>query len=522
MTAYRQPLVFLVGAGPGNPGLLTLRGRDCLALADVVIHDKLVNVRLLEHASPAAQLICVNDLPGDHPERWPHVHRVMIECARAGKKVVRLKGGDPFIFGRGGEEAGALEQADVPYEIVPGVTSALAAGAFAGIPLTHRVHSSGVAFVTGHEYPEKPGSSLDWAALARFPGTLIIYMGISRLPQIVQTLLSHGMPADLPAAAVHWASTGDQQTLEAPLAQLPTAVLNAGLVAPAIVVIGPVVALRSRLHWFEKRPLFKQRVLVTRPRHQAGDFVQRLERLGATPFVLPTVEIREPASWAEVDRALAQLGFYQWLVFTSSNGVHAFLKRLRHSGRDLRALGGLRLAAIGPGTAEALRGYHLEPDLIPAVYRSEQLAAELKTRVAGQRVLLARADRGRELLRTELEEVAQVEQIAVYAQVDAILEDTEPLNCLRRGEIDYVTLTSSNIARSLIQALDETSKQRIRTGEVKLVSISPVTSAAIVELGLPVAAEAVEHTSAGVLTALVELATISREPEASAGVSANP
>ncbi|MBL8794653.1 MAG: uroporphyrinogen-III C-methyltransferase [Planctomycetia bacterium] len=520
MATYRQPLVYLVGAGPGNPGLLTLRGRDCLAAADVVIYDKLVNLRLLEHAPAGARLICVNDLPGDHPERWPHVHRVMIECARAGQRVVRLKGGDPFIFGRGGEEAGALEQADVPYEIVPGVTSALGAGAFAAIPLTHRVHSSAVAFVTGHEYPEKPGSSVDWAALARFPGTLVIYMGISRLPQIVQTLLHHGMPADLPAAAVHRASTGDQQTLEAPLAQLPAAVLNAGLVAPAVVVIGTVVALRARLQWFEQRPLFNRRVLVTRPKHQAGDFVQRLEQLGATPYILPTVEIRDPPSWDAVDRAIAHLASYQWLVFTSSNGVHAFVKRLRHLGRDLRALGTIRLAAIGPETAAALRGYHLEPDLVPEVYRAEALAAALKERVGGQRVLLARADRAREVLRAELEAVADIEQVCVYSQVDAVLEDAEPLNCLRRGEIDFVTLTSANIARSLIRELDETSRQRIRSGEVKLVTISPVTSAAVVELGLPVAAEATVHTTAGVLAALVDLATLCREPEAA--VNADP
>jgi uroporphyrinogen III methyltransferase/synthase len=419
--------------------------------------------------------------------------------------VVRLKGGDPFIFGRGGEEAEALRQAGVPYEIVPGVTAAVGAAAYAGIPLTHRAHASAVALVTGHEDPDKPGA-MDWSALARFPGTLVIYMGIARVPQITQALLDHGKDPETPAAVVHWGTTGDQRTIQAPLRELPVAVQQAGLPAPAIIVVGTVVGLRSQLAWVEHRPLFGKRVLVTRPRPQAGDLVRRLERLGAVPFVLPAVDIREPADWTAVDRALADLSGYHWLVFTSANGVHALVRRLRHLGRDLRALGALRLAAIGPGTADALRSYYLEPDLVPAEYRSESLAAALKVQAAGQRVLLARADRGREVLRQELAAVAEVHQIAVYAQADAVPADSEELDSLRRGEIDYVTVTSSNIARALVAALDAPSRTRIEAGQVKLVSISPVTSAAVRELGLPVAAEAKEYTTAGVVDALVQLA----------------
>lgn len=508
-----KPFVYLVGAGPGNPGLLTLRAVECLAQADVVIYDKLVPERLLDHAPPTAERVCVGNLPGCHPDRWPHIHEAMIHFARQGKCVVRLKGGDPYIFGRGAEEAETLRQVGIPFEIVPGVTSAIGAAAYAGIPLTHRYHASAVAIITGHENPAKPDSALDWPALARFPGTLAIYMGVSRLPQIVRVLLDNGKAPDTPAALVHRATTGEQAALEAPLAELPAAVLAAGLAAPALIFIGPVVNLREQLNWFERRPLFGKRVLVTRPRHQAGDFVRRLEQLGAAPFVLPAVEVREPDDWAPVDRALADLSNYQWLVFTSSNGVHALLRRLRHTGRDLRALGGVRLAAIGPSTADALRGYHLEPDLVPAEYRSEALAAALKERAAGQRVLLARADRGRDLLRQELASVAQVEQVAVYSQVDAVEPDSEVLDCLRRGEIDYVTLTSSNIARALLRALDEPSRARILAGELKLVSISPVTSADVKALGFPVAAEATEYTTAGLLRALVELA------ESSAGAT---
>jgi uroporphyrinogen III methyltransferase/synthase len=498
-----EPLVYLVGAGPGDPGLLTLRAVECLAQANVLLYDKLVPVRLLEHAPPAAERICVTELADRHPDRPPHVHRQMIDAARLGKRVVRLKGGDPFLFGRGGEEAEALREAGIPYEIVPGVTAGLAAAACAAIPLTDRRHASAVAFVTGHENPLKPDSSLDWSLLARFPGTLVIYMGISRLPLIVQGLLEHGKSAETPAAAVRWASTGYQETIEAPLRDLPAAVQAAGLSAPAVILIGDVVALRARIAWFERRPLFGKRVLVTRPQHQAGDFVRRLEQLGAVPLGLPAVEVRPPDDWGPVDRALADLASYQWVVFTSRNGVQAFLGRLRQTGRDLRTLGAVRLAAIGPGTADALRAYHLEPDVVPAEFCSEALAAALKERVAGQRILLARADRGRDLLRLELAAVAAVDQVAVYAQVDAVHADSEVIDGLRRGEIDYVTLTSSNIARALARALDEPCRARLESGEVKVVCISPVTSAAVRELGWPVAAEATEYTVRGLCDALV-------------------
>jgi uroporphyrinogen III methyltransferase/synthase len=497
--------VALVGAGPGNPGLLTLRAAELLARADLVLYDRLVPVRLLDRVPAAARRICVDALHGSHPERWPEIYQIMIDAARAGQRVIRLKGGDPFVFGRGGEEAEALRRAGVPYEVVPGVTAALGASAFAGIPLTHRQHVSAVAFVTGHEKPDKTDSFLDWPALARFPGTLVIYMGMARLAHIVQMLLDHGKSARTPAAAVHWATTGRQRTVTAPLGELPVAVQQAGLKAPSLVLIGSVVALREELAWFEARPLLGKRILVTRPRHQAAEMIARLEELGAVVSRLPAVEIREPADWAPVDQALANLAEYQWLVFTSANGVDALIRRLRYSGRDLRAFGGVRLAVIGPATADALRRYHLEPDLLPPDYDSESLANALQERVAGQRVLLARADRGREVLREQLARVAEVEQVAVYSQVDAVEPNAEALEALRRGEIDYITLTSSNIARSLVRGIDDESLRLLRSGMVRLVSISPVTSATLGELGLPVAAEAREFTSEGVVQALLTL-----------------
>jgi uroporphyrinogen III methyltransferase/synthase len=496
------PPVALVGAGPGHPGLLTLRAAECLARADFVLYDDLLPPALLAHAPPTARLMCVRELHPEHAQRGPLAIQALLDAARRGQRVVRLKGGDPFVFGRGGEEAEALRAAGVPFEIVPGVTAALGASACLGVPLTQRGVSSAVALITGHELPDK-AAGLDWAALARFPGTLVVYMGLSRLADVVASLVAHGKDAATPALCVHRATTARQRSVTAPLAELPEAVRAAGLTAPALLLIGPVVALRERLRWFEDRPLFGKSVLVTRPRGQADDLRRRLEELGAEVLLLPAVEVRDPEDFTEVDRALLGLERYQWVVFTSVNGVHAFMRRLRALGRDLRALGPVRLAAIGPVTASALRGYHLEPDLVPERYQSEDLAAALRERVRGGRVLLARADRGREVLREQLCVVAEVEQIAVYAQVDAVAPDEAVLAALRNGQVDYVTLTSPNIPRALARALDETALAPLRDGRSRLVTISGVTSAAVRELGLPVAAEAKEATTAGVLAALV-------------------
>ena len=512
-----QPTVFLVGAGPGNPGLLTLRAAEVLARADLVLHDQLVPPRLLDLANPAAEKVCVRDLPGHHPDKYPHIHQLLIESARAGKTVVRLKGGDPLVFGRGGEEAEALRGAGVAYEIVPGVTAALAAGAFLEIPLTHRRHASAVALVTGHELPNKPGNRLDWKALAAFPGTLCIYMGVARLPVIVAELLRHGKDPDTPAAIVERASVGEQRSVFSRLADLEEARRNAGLEAPGLIVVGEAVAHRPPHPWFESRPLFGQRVLVTRPPHQAADMVRKLEHLGAVVYRMPAVEIREPADFGPLDRAIGELrgGGWDWLVFTSANGVHALLRRLDALGRDLRDLGRVRLAAIGPKTAEALREYHLRADVVPdSTFSSEGLAEALKPHVAGRRVLLARANRGRDLLREELAKVATVAQVTAYDQVDSVTPDAAVLDHLRRGEIRYVTLPSSNIARGVLRAFDDTIRGRVERGEIRLVAISPETGNAVRELGYPVAAEATVYTADGLIDAVAGLvrAEASRQP----------
>lgn len=503
------PTVFLVGAGPGNPGLLTLRAAEVLARADLVLYDQLVPQRLLDFAPPAAEKLCVRDLPGLHPEKYPHIHRKLIDAAKAGKTVVRLKGGDPLVFGRGGEEAEALRSAGVSYEIVPGVTAALAAGAYLEIPITHRHHASAIALVTGHELPNKPGNRLDWKALAAFPGTLAVYMGVARLPVLVAELLKHGKDPDTPTAIVERASTGDQRTVYARLADLETARRNAGLEAPGLILIGDVVRLRPPHPWFESRPLFGQRVLVTRPAHQAGEMVRELEHLGAVVYRWPVVEIRDPADFGPLDEALKQIrdGKWDWVVFTSANGVHALLRRLDTLGRDLRDLGGVKLAAIGPKTADALREYRLRADVVPEdTFSSEGLAAALAPHVAGRRVLLARANRGRDLLRTELAKVAAVSQVAVYDQVDATETSADVLDHLRRGEIRWVTLSSSNVARGLLQSFDDIIRGRVERGEVRLVAISPETGNAVRELGYPVAAEATAFTADGLIEAVIRLA----------------
>ncbi len=476
-----------------------------LRRADLVLYDKLVPVALLEYAPAEAERVCVTDLGPCHVQRHAPIIDRMLAAARAGKRVVRLKGGDPYVFGRGGEEAEAMHHAGILFEVVPGVTAALGTAAYAGIPLTHRAISSAVAFVTGHENPEKPESNLDWNALARFPGTLVFYMGISRLERIAGSLIANGLSPDTPAAAVHAATTGQQLTVTAPLAALPARPRrgprvarpggrrSGGCAARADELVRAPSALRqARAHH-----------AATAPGRPAGAATRR-----AWGAAVPAADSRSTAARrlgpgrSRPGRAVAlRLG-----------GVHQ--RQRRHGIRGAAAsassrpaaLGGVRLAAIGPKTAEALRQHHLEPDLVPARYQSEDLAAALREHVRpGERVLLARADRGRELLREELAAVCMVEQIAVYSQVDAVDLDEEVLDHLRRGEIDYVTLTSANIARSLLGRLDATCRARIEAGEVRLVSISPVTSAEVGRLGLPIAAEAAEATAEGLVDAMTML-----------------
>src|SRR5262245_16841945 len=463
---------YLVGAGPGDPGLLTLRAVECLREADFILYDYLTNPRTLDFARPDAERFRVTQFPGTHAERWQHIPREIIEEVRRGKVVVHLKGGDPLVFGRGAEEAEALRQAGVPFEIVPGVTAALAAAACAEIPLTHRDCASAVALVTGHEDPDKATASLDWSALARFPGTLAIYMGVTQLGHIVRGLVAGGTDSVTPAALVHKASTGEQKTIVGTLATLEEQVRLAGVGRPSLVLVGPAVGMKPAVAWFDARPLAGLRVLVTRPRAQAIDFVRQLELLGAAPLLLPVMDVRTPADWGETDTAIRRLrdGGYDWVVFTSANGVAAILDRITALGLDVRVFGRAQIAAIGPATAAALGAARLVPDLLPTEeMNSERLGELLTARCRDLRVLLPRAVQGRQLLYDLLGAVATVDAIPVYEQVVGIDGTEEAFDRLRRGDVDVVTLTSPNIATAFLAKCDDAVQRHFRDGTTRLV-----------------------------------------------------
>ncbi|MEQ8791695.1 MAG: uroporphyrinogen-III C-methyltransferase [Pirellulaceae bacterium] len=495
--ARQNGTVYLVGAGPGDAGLITLRGVECLARADVVLYDYLVNPQILRHARAGAELVCLGRHGVGRILSQDEVNARLVELAREGKTVVRLKGGDPAVFARGAEEVDTLARHGVAYEVVPGITVALAAGSCAGIPVTHRDLASAVALVTGQERDGKDDSSLDAEALARFPGTLVYYMGVTTAAQWTSGLIAAGKPADTPAAIIRRCSFPDQVTIRCTLGEVAATLDERRLRPPVIIIVGHVAALPAELSWFEQRPLFGVRVLVTRPYEQVDGLAQPLAELGAEVLVQPAIEIAPPAEWTAVDAALRRLPEFDWLVFSSSNGVRYLLDRILTLGMDLRCLGGVKLATVGPGTARTLAEYRLRADLIPEEFRAESLAAALAGDAAGKRFLLARASRGREVLAEQLRSAGgEVEQVVVYQSTDVERPDDEIARRLAAGEIDYVAVTSSAIARSLAAMFGEALAQ------TRLVSISPVTSETLRSLGLAVAAEAGEYTMSGVAAAI--------------------
>jgi uroporphyrinogen III methyltransferase/synthase len=498
----RQGKVYLVGAGPGDPGLLTIRGLECLRQADLVLYDGLVNPLILRFASGILERTH-RGVTGDSLTVQESINRRMIDEARAGKTVVRLKGGDPYIFGRGSEEAAALAEAQIDFEVVPGVTAAVAAGEYAGLSFTHRQYASAVAFITGQEDPMKEASRLDYAALARFPGTLVFYMALHRLEDLAADLIRAGMSASTPACLISSATNPAQTTVVAPLSDLPTAARQAAVRPPSIIVVGECVTRRDSIAWFEKRPLFGKRIGITRPAAQAAPVIERVLRLGAEPVLLPTIEILPPDDWAPIDDAIRRISNFDWLVFTSVNGVDSFLSRVWEAGGDARSLAHVKIAAIGPATGEALRPYGLRPDLVPAEFRAESLADALSPHVATKHVLWPRADRGRDVLPQRLSQAgATVEEVVVYRNVDVTTLPPLELERIERGELDWIGLGSPSIAESLVKLC--TAAARAQLGrQTSLASISPVTSARARELGLEVAAEATSYTWEGIVDAIV-------------------
>jgi len=493
-------IVYLVGAGPGDPGLITVKGLACLEKAEVVVCDRLVNQRLLEHVPSHCEIIDVGKTPRKHPVPQGEINALLVDRARAGKLVVRLKGGDPFLFGRGDEEAEALAEAGVPFQVVPGVASAIAVPAYAGIPVTHRDLTSTFAVVTGHEDPTKDGSDIDWAKLATGVGTLVFLMGIGNLAAIVEQLVEHGRDPQTPVAVIRWGTEPRQETVTGTLADIVRRVREAGLQPPAVTVVGEVVRLREKLRWFDTRPLFGKRVLVTRARPQASALSQRLRELGAEPVEFPTIAIAPPSDWSNLDQALDKLAAYDWIIFTSANGVEAVIERLRALGSDLRLLDGPRVAAIGPATAQALQDHGVRVDFVPSIYVAEEIAAGIGD-VRGQRILLPRADKARPALGEGLcEKGALVDEVVAYRTTAAPSGDLQAI--LADGKIDILTFTSSSTVKNLAAALGGRASGEALAGML-VACIGPVTARTAQELGIRVDVVAREHTIEGLVDAIV-------------------
>ena len=501
-------MIYLVGSGPGDPGLFTVKGVRCMGEADVVVYDRLAPEALLGYARPEAERIYVGKKPGNPTMSQEEINALLVEKGRAGMTVVRLKGGDPYIFGRGGEEALALKSAGLPFEVVPGVTSGVAVPAYAGIPVTHRNVSTSVAFVTGHEDPTKGPPDVDWKKLANGADTLVLYMGVGRLQEISTGLIAAGKSQDTPVACVRWGTVPEQRTVTGTLQDIAERVAEAGLKPPAIIVVGEVVALREAgLDWYERRPLFGRRVVVTRARAQAGELSTELERLGAEVHEFPTIEISPPEDFGPLDAAIHDLDSFGLVVFTSVNGVEAFLKRLRHYGLDLRALPkDAKVAAIGPATAERIRGAGLRVDVVPEEYRAEALIEALGARsLAGERVLIPRAKVAREILPEKLREAgAEVVVPPAYESVPSS-DGKEALSLrLQSGEMDCVTFTASSTVENFIGAFGAGEAAQL-LAETRVACIGPITADTARKRGLRVDAEAKEYTIPGLVEAVTGL-----------------
>lgn len=487
--------VWLVGAGPGDPGLITVAGLDALRRADAVVYDALANPLLLDQAPPAARRIDVGKRARDHTLTQDQTNALLVDLAREGLNVVRLKGGDPYLFGRGAEEAAYLAEHRIPFRVVPGITSGIAAPMYAGIPVTHRATASSVTFVTGHEDPTKPGSNLDYEALAKLVtagGTLCFYMGIGRLQQISDTLIHHGASAATPVAVVQWGTLPTQRSLRTTLHAAADQVEASGIKAPAIVLVGQVVQhVGNELNFFETLPLFGQRVLVTRTRQQASALRDKLQQLGASVIEAPTIEVHPPDDWSIVDDALQHLNRFDWLVVTSPNAVTALRDRLAALQRDGRALAPVRIAAIGDATLDALRQHlAVTPDLVPPRAVGEALAAAIipQLEAGGSRVLLLRADLARPALPEALTAAgAAVTELTLYQTRRAATLADHVLTALRDGAIDWVTFTSSSTATNLAEMLGN---ERHLLDHANRASIGPQTSTTLRELNLQPTIEA--------------------------------
>jgi uroporphyrinogen III methyltransferase/synthase len=505
-----EGVVYLVGAGPGDPGLLTLRGAALLASADVVVYDHLANPQLLTHC-PQAKLIYVGKQSSAHTLTQDQINLLLVEQAKPGNRVVRLKGGDPFIFGRGGEECQTLREAGIRFEVVPGITASVAASAYAGIPVTHRDFNNSFTLITGHEQEGKEPTGgtgggddgIDWPTIARLP-CVAFYMGVKSLSKICAKLIEHGKDPATPAATIQWGTKPQQRTVVATIGDLPEKVAAARIGPPAITIIGKVVSLRPTLNWFETRPMFGQTVVVTRTRQQASELSSQLSEMGANVIEAPTIELVAPSDWSSVDRALQSAAGYDWIIFTSANGVRFTKQRLLDTGSDVRAFGKAKIAAIGNATADAIRDeLSLRVDLCPQQFVAEALADELiqSNQVAGKKFLLLRADIARPILADKLREAgATVDDIPVYETQTAAALPPALLTALDAGQVTWITFASGGTARNFVKLLGP--GYIVRLSGVKIASIGPITTAALRELGLEPTVQAETFNIGGLVKAM--------------------
>lgn len=497
--------VYLIGAGPGDPGLITVKGLECVKKADVIIYDYLANERILDHRRPDAELIYVGKQGSRHTLPQNEINSLIVKKAKEGKIVARLKGGDPFIFGRGGEEAEELVDNGIPFEIVPGVTAATAVPTYAGIPLTHREHTASVAFVTGHEDPTKEESKVHWDRIATGIGTLVFFMGMKNLQNIVDNLVSHGRNPETPVALIQWGTRTDQRVVTGTLSDIVAKVKEAKLGPPAIIVVGEVVRLRQKLNWYESKPLFGKRVVVTRSRGQASIFAEMLIDRGATTIEFPTIDVVPPASWAELDNAIDTIASYQWVIFTSANAVRFFFERLRSRGKDIRLLKGVSICAVGPKTAESIEQYGLRADLIPSEFKAEGVLAALGgVNVKGWKFLIPRAKVAREIIPDKLRELgAEVTVATAYENVKPTSDVERVRKLFQEKKIAAVTFTSSSTVHNFVEILGQKEYKSLLDG-VTVACIGPVTAKTAEEYGMKIDIMPKEYTLPAFVDAMVE------------------
>ena len=477
--------VYLIGAGPGDPRLITLKAIECIKEADVIVYDYLANKKFLEYAGKGAEIIYAGKIGGAHTLPQEDINKLIIEKAKKGKVIARLKGGDPFIFGRGGEEAEEIVGAGIAYEVVPGVTAGVAAAAYAGIPLTHRDFTTTVAFITGHEDPTKDESNIYWDKISTGIGTLVFYMGIGNLEPNMKKLMENGRSPDTPVALIRWGTTPDQETLVGTIADIAGKAKAANLKSPAITVVGGVVSLRDKLRWFDKRPLFGKRVVITRAREQASDFADLLKENGADVIEFPTIEIVPPKKWDDVDKAIKKLSRYHWAIFTSVNGVEYFVERLKKQGKDIRELKGIKICAIGPATAKAIEDLGIKVDLLPKEYRAEAIIEGLgKKKIKGSRFLLPRALKAREILPEEIKRLGgKVDVVPTYRTIKPKEKTDEIRKMFEEKKIDVVTFTSSSTVENFVGMFKKGEAPGLLNGAI-VASIGPITKDTAAKLGI--------------------------------------